>query len=238
MKDTENYKNDPKLQSNRLISQEARIRPYIDEQFFLIAHEEPSMKTGTYAEETNLTIAGKSYRTKIIHDKDSEGNEVLDVPMLSNDAMNILFEILRRAKNYMPNANASDPYEHYEMTKNSYITLKSALKIGDTNTLASTGYTFILYATDDVSKKALKIALESLDMETKSDEAITLGLETNIFSYEEDSEGNVSISVSLPDSDDDGSTDKKTDTTKEEKPTEKTIEENSTVTTQEDVSQE
>lgn len=198
MTDSKNYKNDPKLNSNYLISQDSRIKPYIDEQFFLIAHEDPGMPVGGSVEETNITLDGKSYRTKIIREVDSEGNEIIDIPMLSSEAMTILFEIIKRARMYMPSANASDPYENFETMKNSYIVLKSALKIGDSKTMGSTGYTFILSATNSDSKRALKSALESLDSDFKLSDLKSIGISTNILSYKEQDDGDISVSVALP----------------------------------------
>ena len=199
--DSRNYKNDPKMGRNHLISQDARIKPYIDEQFFLIAHEDPGMPVGKNADDTNIVIGGKTFRTKVVKEVDSEGNEIYDIPMLSDEAMTMLFEIIKRARNHMPSANATDPYENFETMKNSYIVLKSALRVGDKKTLGSTGYTFILSATNDTSKRALKAALESLDAEIKSDEMKSLGLETDVFSYREQDDGDISISVTLPEED-------------------------------------
>ena len=44
----------------------------------------------------------------------------------------------------MPPVNSSDQYENYNYTKNSFILLKSALRANDSDTLASTGFSFIL----------------------------------------------------------------------------------------------
>lgn len=198
MTDVEHYHEDPKLKRMRLISQDSRLRDYVNEQFLLIIHEDPGMNTGKYAEEDTLVIDGKSYRTKYYKSKDTQGNDVIDIPLLHNDAMNILYEIVRRAKNYMPNANSMDKNENYELLKNSYLVVKSALRIGDKTSMGATGCTFIIAGTDETSQRALKSALTNLDAEIKSDENKALGYNTEIFSYKEDADKEVRVFVNPP----------------------------------------
>ena len=203
MKDVDHYQSDPKLKNNKLISQDSRLKPYLDEQFFLIVHDDPGLETGDYssgdyAQEETLVIDGKKYRTKFIHCSDDNGNPVIDIPLLNQDAINILYEIVRRAKGYMPSANTTDPNENWEITKNSYLVLKSALRIGDQTSAGSTGFTFIIAATDDRSQRALKAALTSLNAEIKSDEAKALGLQQTVFSYQERANREVAVFVNPP----------------------------------------
>ena len=203
MKNINNYQSDPKLKNNKLISQDSRLKPYLNEQFFLIVHDDPGLETGdyssgNYAQEETLLIDGKKYRTKFIHCSDDNGNPVIDIPLLNQDAINILYEIVRRAKGYMPSANTTDPNENWEITKNSYLVLKSALRVGDQTSAGSTGFTFIIAATDDRSQRALKAALTSLNAEIKSDEAKALGLQQTVFSYQERANREVAVFVNPP----------------------------------------
>lgn len=198
MLDTKNYKTDPKFREMHLISQESRLKPYLDSQFFLILHEDPGMETGVFAQEDYLNIGGKEYRTKYFIRKDDNGNEVIDIPMLTQDAMNILVELVVRARNYVPSAATSDPNENAEILKNSYLTLRSALGVGDETTMASTGFTFILKGTDALSQRALKAALESLHSECTSESAQEMGLQTKIFDYYEQANHEVAIIVYPP----------------------------------------
>jgi len=183
--DIENYHNDPKMKHMRLISQDSRLMDYVNEQFLLIVHEDPGMETGRQALEDVLIINGKQYRTKYYKSVDDDGNEVIDIPLLNRDAMNILYEIVRRAKNYMPNANSMDPNEHYESLKNSFLSVKSALRIGDKTSMGCTGSTFIISGSDETSYRALKSAITTLDSEIKNDNNKKLGYNTNLFSYDE-----------------------------------------------------
>lgn len=196
MYDVGNYRSDPRFKEVKLISQDARIMPYIDDQFFSIVHDNPTLAKN-YREEI-ITTGNKEYRTKAIITNDGKGNDVLDLPMLNEDAMNILYEILRRTKNNMPNANSSDVNENWESTKNDYIVLKSALRIGDKESIAATGFNFIIQATNTNSQRALKNALETLDAEFKSDTAKELGLQTDIFFYKQNEKKEISVTVTMP----------------------------------------
>lgn len=194
--DTKNWKNN--LGENVMISQDARITPYLDEKFFLIVHESPGLPVdGQSVTDEVIDIGGKKYRIKAIHIVDGKGNAVVDVPLLNRQAINILYEILKRAKNYMPSANSTDPNEHWESTKNDYIALKSALRIGDRTSMGATGFTFILEGTASNSQRALKAALESLDKEIKSYSGQD-GIQTDIFQYKQMKNGEVSVIVSMP----------------------------------------
>lgn len=194
--DTENWKNN--LGENVMISQDARIMPYLEEKFFLIVHESPGLPVdGKSVTDETIDIGGKKFRIKAIHLVDKQGNAVVDVPLLNRQALNILYEILKRAKRYMPSANATDPNEHWESTKNDYIALKSALRIGDRTSMGSTGFTFILEGTAGNSQRALKSALESLDKEIKSYNGQD-GIQTDIFQYKQMKNSEVSVIVSMP----------------------------------------
>lgn len=196
LKDTSTFRVDPKFKEVKLISQDPRIIPYINEQFFSITHDNPTL-CNDYNEEI-FDINGIEYRTKSIESVDEEGNRVLDLPMLNEDAINILYEILRRTKNNMPNANSSDLNETWEATKNDFIVLKSALRVGDRVTLAANGFVFIIQATNSNSQKALKEAIESLDSELKSPAAKELGLQTDLFYYKQNEEKEIVINVTMP----------------------------------------
>ena len=194
--DTKNWKND--LGQNRMISQDARIVPYIDDKFFLIVHETPGLPVdGKTVTEEVIDINGKKYRIKAVHTVDGNGNAVIDIPLLNRQALNILYEILRRARNYMPCVNSTDPNEHWEATKNDYITLKSALRIGDRTSMGCTGFTFVLEGTAENSQRALKAAIENLDAEFKS-YSDKEGIQTDIFTYKQQDNGEISVRVTMP----------------------------------------
>lgn len=140
-----NFKTDPKLANNILISDSAKIKSYLDERFLLILHETPALNKSKQVFTYTININGENKYIKSINSKSKDGQKTIyDIPFLNPNALNVLIEILNREKNKMPPANASDPTEHYEYTKNSFILLKSALRANDPDTLASTGFSFIL----------------------------------------------------------------------------------------------
>ena len=194
MLDINKYLTDPKLKNFYLISSDNRLRPYSEEGFFKIIHETPALNEGAYVDSQIMRIRGEETYVKVIKYKLDNGAIVYDVPLLSRDALNILYEIIRRAKNYMPAANSSDPYESYEQTKSSFIALESALRIGDTQSLAAAGHTFILQGVDN-AVTPLASAIKDLQDEIKADaEKNGLG-ETALFDVSVDSTDKTKVAI-------------------------------------------
>ena len=129
--------------------------------------------------------------------KENTKNKVYDIPMLNPEALNILFEIIRRAKNNMPAANASDPYENYEETKSSFIALESALRIGDKESIAGAGYTFILHGVDKAAP-ALANAIRDFYKEIESDAKDNSSLNAVIFDSKDLGNNKIAISCRMP----------------------------------------
>ena len=185
MLDSKNWFADPKLQSNALVSDDARLKPYMDEQFFYVLQEQPTLnkQEGAVTTQVITTTSGEEDYVKAIVSQDSSGGQIVDVAMLHPDALNILYEIVRRAKNRMPAAKASDQVEAYEKTKGSYVVLKSALRIGDTSSYASTGFSFILQGTEQAYDKIIEAA-EELTKEIDEDYQSSGGVTNEgIFTY-------------------------------------------------------
>lgn len=194
--DSKNWK--VNLSNVLLISQDARIYPYIKEKSFLIVHEVPGLPVdGRSVTDEIVTINGTQYRIKAIHTVDGKGNAVIDVPFLHEEAVRILAALLKRTKDYMVSANPTDTQEHWEITKNDYIVLKSALRIGDRTSLGSTGFTFVLQATAGNSQQALNAAIADLQEEIQSRKNVK-GIETEIFSVKQQDNGELSIVVTMP----------------------------------------
>ena len=164
-----------KLKRNRLISKDVRLNPYIKEGFFKIIHETPGLNEGKYVKTSNVRFDGQDAYIKQIVETRQDGKIILDVPMLNPEALNILFELIRRAKNNMPAANASDPYENYEETKTSFIALESALRIADDKSVAGAGYTFILHGVDKAAPalaKAIKEFHDEIELDAKDNKSL------------------------------------------------------------------
>ena len=196
--DIDKFQNSPKLKNNNFISDDNRIKPYIDERFFQIIHEVPALNKGKRVETQTLIINGRERYVKSILYSTKNNKTIYDIAMLNPNAINILYEILRRTKNLMPSANSSDPYENYETTKSSFVLLKSALRIGDTDSRAATGFLFVLEGQENAIeplKNATKTFHQELQDEAKNNELYN----PNLFEYKEYSDTNeISYSVWMP----------------------------------------
>lgn len=204
--DVAKFANDPKFTRNEFISNDARISQYIKEGFFKIAHEDPNASNSSYprSEVTVLKVNGMDREVKYlvddyVYDSSTDSNIVVyDFPMLNPDAMHILYEIIKRAKNYMPGAKSSDPYEFYDEVKNSYIVLTSALRVGDSTSLGCCGFSFVLKGTDK-AQEALTQAVQELHNEITKDNEST-GVTPQAIFYTEANSDNTQIKfhVSMP----------------------------------------
>lgn len=197
MQEPEKYQDDPKLQNNKHISDDERLKPYIKEGFFKIIHETPALNTGSYVDSHIIKLNGEDKYIKVIFQRQEDGSIAYDMPLLHVDAMNILYEIIRRAKNAMPSANSSDPQETYEENKNSFVLLESALRVGDKNSQASTGFTFILRGVEKAAQP-LAAAISELYEEIKDASAKNPMLNASLFDSKDLGDNKTAISVRMP----------------------------------------
>ena len=197
LKNAFGFQNDPKLQFYCLISDDKRIEPYINEGFFKILHQLPNLPVGQNVEMQEIETADGKKQVKSIEYKNDDGETVYDVPLLNREAIDILYEIVRRTKEIMPDANKSDQYEAYNETKNSFVLLESATRVGDTSSIASTGFTFVLRGVD-LAAGALDRAIKQFDAEIAEDASENKVLNDSLFNTEEMHGGKIAISVRMP----------------------------------------
>ena len=195
--DTNGYQNDPKLQYLRLVSDDARFQPYKDEDFFRIIHEDPGLNQGKEVDTKVMKLNGSEQYVKIIKNYNSDGSPILDMPLLNPEAINILYELVRRAKGHMPSANSSDQQETYEKTKGSYVILESAERIGDKSSMGATGYTFIVRGIDKAAQPLAK-AINELYKEIEKDGKSSSVCETYLFDSRDLGENKTAIVVRMP----------------------------------------
>lgn len=197
MLDTERFQNDPKLKNNSLISGDPRLKGYIDEGFLKILHETPELNKGERVQDQNLMLDGNTIHTKMIAYENQDGSAYYDLPMLNPNAIDILYEILRRTKNNMPSVNSSDPYESYDYTKNSCVILKSALRVGDKDSRSAAGFSFILEPRGN-AKAAFKKAVADFESETKKDSEENSMYNSALFDSKELDDDEVAFTVRMP----------------------------------------
>lgn len=196
----DNWMNDSRLQHMRMVSQDPRLKPYMEEipRFFRIVHEEPALnKDSGQVDTLTLSKNGARHYIKAMHQPLSNGEECIDVPMLHEEAINILYEIVRRAKLNMPAANASDQNENYEQVKGSFIALESALRIGDNESMGATGFTFILVGSERAAAP-MATAITELAQEIAKDAAENDMYNKQIFTCQPQGSNKVAISVLMP----------------------------------------
>lgn len=196
----DNWMNDSRLQHMKMISQDPRLKPYMEEipRFFRIVHEEPALnKDGGQVDTLTLNKNGARYYVKAMHQPLANGGECLDVPMLHEEAINILYEIVRRAKNNMPAANASDKNENYEQIKGSFIALESALRIGDNESMGATGFTFILEGSEQAAAP-MASAITELANEVTKDAQENEMCNNQIFTCQAQGSNRIAINVLMP----------------------------------------
>jgi len=197
MLDVTRVQAEPKLQSKTLISSDPRLKPCIDSKFFQIVHEQENLNAGKTVKPMTLTINGQSVNTKAIVGTSKDNSVVYDLPFLNQDALNILCEIVKRAKSKMPFADASDQYQAFEDTKGSFIMLKSALRVGDKDTFSSTGFSFILQGMKEAAKPLVS-AIKELQTEIAQEAKTNQLLVPEIFRSEVRSNNEIAITVLLP----------------------------------------
>lgn len=172
MLDVEQAYNDPKLEHNLFVSGDGRLKKYIDNGFFRIVHETPGLNKGKSVETQVFIRRGNRHYVKTVSYRDSKSNAVLDIPMLNKDALNVLYEIVKRTKNNMPSSKSSDKLETWDFAKTSFIMLESALRIGDKESPAATGFVFVIEASTGITLNAMNVAIRSIqdDIDKLSDE--------------------------------------------------------------------
>lgn len=141
-----------------------RIKEYMDLGFFRVAAFERGF-TSDISDKVHCMylkdpVSGEYKPVNSIVD----GNGTTDIPYLSGDALGVMCDVVRRAFNYMAGTEqARDAAKWYRDNGGSFITLTSALKCGSTKNYESTGFSFVLTASDNKSLQALKSAGDQLN---------------------------------------------------------------------------
>lgn len=191
MLDTQHWFADPKLKNNNVVSDDPKLKPYIDEQFLFILHEVPTLNNGRHVESQVITTStGEEDFVKAIVESNND-EKVIDVAMLNQDAINILYEIVRRAKLRMPATKSSDQVESFDKTRGSYVILKSGLRIGDKTSYSSTGFSFIIQGTDQAYQPIID-ACKELEDEIKKDAEQNSLVNEALFTYKYGAENGIS----------------------------------------------
>lgn len=188
--DSDKWFINPKLRNNINVSSDPKLQEYIDLGYFYVIHERPELnkQEGKVITQVLTTSSGEEDYVKAIVTTEN-GATVYDVPMLNQDAINIIGEVVRRSRQYLSGNASADSYEVYEKTKGSYVLLKSGLRVGDTTSQSSTGFSFVLQGTSTEVYDAIIKAAEELTLEVEEDYKKSDGLTNEtlfIYLYGED----------------------------------------------------
>lgn len=202
---TNKFENDPKFKNMTLISEDSRLQKYMDEDdpFFMILHEAPELnrdveKANGRIETKTININGKDKYVKAIKYETKAGTVIYDMPLLHKDAIDILYELVRRNKDKMPASNASDEYENFDYNRKSFIVVKSALRVGDTDTMASTGFSFVLEPRGN-TKDLMNTVLDEFIKELEGDAQSNSLYNKVLFQYKAyDDTGEIAFTVKMP----------------------------------------
>jgi hypothetical protein len=197
MLNVERIQADSKLQSNSLISSDQRLKPYLDEKFFQILQEQENLNVSQKVKAMTLMIGNQAVNTKAIIGQTKDGSVLYDMPLLNRDALNVLCEIIKRAKAKMPSADSSDQFQFYEETKGCFIMLKSALKVGDKDTFSSTGFSFILQGFDKAASPLIS-SIKELQREIAAEAKTNQHLQPEMFRSEVLANNEIAITILLP----------------------------------------
>lgn len=97
---------------------------------------------------------------------DRSGKEILDIPFLKADALEVLKVIAEKAEALRPSGNTAESI--LKAIREDFIMIQSCLKVGDDKTISSTGYSFVLEALGKDKDKILKVASDEALAEFES----------------------------------------------------------------------
>lgn len=133
------------------------IRDLINKKVVRLAWDEQISDKDSYTEMT-FNINNKSTTVKAINFT-IDGRDAYDIPFLRKDALELLADIVVKFNNHL-----YDSENETKVSQNECLIIHSALKVGDSKTMASTGYTFIIEAIGESRvRNALQKAFDDVD---------------------------------------------------------------------------
>ena len=154
--DQDGITEDPNFNKMKPVIGDKRLKDYFDLGFFRVAAFERGFTSDISDKVHCMYIknpnSGEYLPVNAIVD---ESNGTSDIPYLNGDALGVLCDIVKRAFNYMAGTEQTrDAAKWYKDNGESFITLTSALKCGSTKNYESTGFSFVLTASDSKSLAA------------------------------------------------------------------------------------
>lgn len=180
---------DPNMSKMVAVIKDKVLQPYLDLGFFRIVGHEKGFTSDVSDKIVCFNINNPDGSGSIPVNALKYDNGSYDIPFLNKNAIGVLDDIAINSLKFLSGAEQTrDPMKWYTDNCNSFITLTSALKCGSKDGYESTGFSFILTASDDKSRVATQQAVEYLinNQKTSSEKNSTIKEK----SFESSNDGN------------------------------------------------
>lgn len=147
------------------VKNDEKIREAIEQGIFKTKYD--NLESGYEAKE--FSINGSPVLINTSPEVTESGDNIYDIPFLRPEALAVLREIITKVSYIYLDQEPEDESK----AKENHITLQSALRVGDTASLGSTGYSFSLEAVGPTKDFALKNALQSIEIDIEEIRNIT-----------------------------------------------------------------
>jgi len=155
---------DTKMKEMKSVIHDETLKQYFTNGFFRVAAHEKGFTADISDKIKCICIKNPDSEEYYYINAIYDSNGCYDIPFVHKEAAGVLHDIIVRSFIFMAGTEQErDAFKWYEDNKNSFITLTSALKCGSTTNYESTGFSFVLTASDDKSQKALSSAIDFIN---------------------------------------------------------------------------
>ena len=155
---------DTKMKEMKSVIHDETLKQYFTNGFFRVAAHEKGFTADISDKIKCICIKNPDSEEYYYINAIFDSNGCYDIPFVHKEAAGVLHDIVVRSFVLMAGTEQErDAYKWYEDNKGSFITLTSALKCGSSKNYESTGFSFVLTASDDKSKKALSSAIDFIN---------------------------------------------------------------------------
>lgn len=178
---------DDHMKQMRSVIHSEMFKNYMTSGFFRVAAHEKGFTADLSEKIKCIYIKNPEKEEYIPINAIFDSNGCYDIPFLHKDAINVLHDVIVRAFCFMAGTEQErDAFKWYEDNKDSFITLTSALKCGSTKSYESTGFSFVLTASDGKSQKALSAAIDFINRQMAETNGVMEAVPNAIMDKKED----------------------------------------------------
>lgn len=156
--DTDGIEIQPRITEETIyVKDDAKLKEAMERGIFKIMWDNAVPANMYEFKEFNFAGNKVQVRARVVH---RNGKKIYDLPFLRQEAIDILREIIIKASYLLPGEEFAK-----ERTPEDFIVLNSALKVGEEETMACTGYSFIIEAFGKRRKTILPDAIRAIENE-------------------------------------------------------------------------